>query len=178
MYIPVILGTAREGRQSEKAANYVLGEVKKNKDTETELIDVRDFLVKRTDNTRKLPEAKKLSSKISKADGIIIVSPEYNHGYPGELKLMLDLIYEDFHKKPVAFCGVSIGGLGGARAVEQLRLVSIEFRMVPIREAGYFSNIMSLFDEKGQITDQSYSKRISTMLDELLWHARALKKAR
>ncbi|MCX6706643.1 MAG: NAD(P)H-dependent oxidoreductase [Candidatus Woesearchaeota archaeon] len=177
MYIPIILGTAREGRQSEKAANYVLGEVRKNKDIETELIDVRDFLTKRTDNTRRLPEAKKLSSKISKADGIIIVSPEYNHGYPGELKIMLDLIYEDFHKKPVAFCGVSAGGLGGARMIEQLRQVVIELHMVPIREAVYFSNIKSLFDEKGQITDQSYSKRMGVMLDELLWYAKALKKA-
>jgi len=177
MYIPIILGTARKDRQSEKAAQFVLQEASKA-GIETEIIDVQDFLICATDNTQKNALAKKLSEKISKADGLIIVSPEYNHGYPGELKLMLDMLYAQYAKKPVGFCGVSAGGLGGARAVEQLRLVSIEFHMVPIREAIYFSNIQNLFDEKGNIKDNSYYARIKTFLEELLWYAKALKNAR
>lgn len=174
MYIPIILGTAREGRQSEKVAKFVHQETIKF-GLETEVIDVRDYGIGATDNTENTTQAKKLSEKISKADGFIIVSPEYNHGYPGELKMTLDMLYAEYAKKPVAFCGVSVGSLGGARAVEQLRLVSIEFHMVPIREAVYFSNVMKLFDDNGEIKDLSYKERIKNMLDELSGYARSLK---
>lgn len=177
LYIPIILGTAREGRNSEKAAQFIFSEVKKN-EIETEIIDVRDYILKSTDNTGESAQAKKLAEKISRADGLIIVSPEYNHGYPGELKMTLDMLYKEYARKPVAICGVSIGGLGGARMVEQLRLVAIELHMVPIREAVYFSNVSQIFDEGGKIKDLSYTQRVNTMLKELAWYAEALKTAR
>lgn len=178
LYIPIILGTARQGRQSEKVARFVLGEVQKITEVETELIDVRDFIISVTNNIEENAIVKKFSEKIRLADGFIIVSPEYNHGYPGELKLMLDMLYDQYAKKPLAICGVSSGGLGGARMVEQLRLVAIEFHMVPIREAVYFSSVKKLFDEKGFIQDQSYELKVKKMTDELLWYATALKEAR
>lgn len=178
MYIPIILGTAREGRQSEKAAKFMLDEVKKA-GIQTELIDVRDYRIPATDNTQKSPAAKKLAEKISRADGYIIVSPEYNHGYPGELKMMLDMLYRQYFNKPVGICGVSAGPLGGTRAVEQLRLVAIELHMVPIREAVYFPNVYDLFDETGEIKDaEAYKKRAAVFLEELAWYAKALKQAR
>lgn len=177
MYVPVILGTAREGRQSEKAAKYMLQEAKKA-GLESELIDVRDYRITASDNTQTLPEAKKLAEKVNAADALIIVSPEYNHGYPGELKMMLDLLYSQYAKKPVGFCGVSRGGLGGARAVEQLRQVAAELHMVSVREAVYFSGINDLFDVNGEIKDKSYYARSRAFLDELIWYAEALKKAR
>jgi chromate reductase len=177
MYIPVILGTAREGRFSEKAAKFMLQEALKA-GLESELIDVRDYRIAATDNTQELPEAKNLAGTIDKADALIIVSPEYNHGYPGELKMMLDLLYQQYAKKPVGLCGVSMGGLGGARCVEQLRLVAVEFHMVPIREAIYFSGVRQLFDEKGVIKDSAYHARAKTFLDELVWYAQALKNAK
>src|SRR3989344_7966247 len=113
MYIPIILGTARKGRRSEKAANFVLQEFQKQEGVETELIDVRDYRIAATDNTGDLPEAKKFSEKAARADGFIIVSPEYDHGYPGELKMMLDMLYDEYNRKPVAICGVSMGQSGG-----------------------------------------------------------------
>ena len=177
MYVPVILGTAREGRRSEKVANFMLQEAKKA-GLESELIDVRDYRTKATDNTQALPEAKKLAGKIEKADALIIVSPEYNHGYPGELKMMLDLLYQQYARKPVGFCGVSAGVLGGARAVEQLRLVAAELHMVSIREAMYFPSIGDFFDDGGNPKDQSCYTRTKAFLDELIWYAEALKKAR
>ena len=170
MYIPIILGTARQGRQSEKVANFMLAETAKA-GLQSEIIDVRDYRIEATDSTGESPQAKKLAEKITKADGLIIVSPEYNHGYPGELKMMLDMLYKEYFSKPVGFCGVSIGILGGSRAVEQLRLVSIEFHMLPIREALYFSTVQNLFDEKGNIKDESYSKRVETFLNELIKYA-------
>jgi NAD(P)H-dependent FMN reductase len=178
LYIPIILGTAREGRESEKVAKFMLQEAIKFGLKNTEIIDVRDFRIKATDNTLRLPEAQKLSQKIKKADGLIIVTPEYNHGYPGELKMMLDMLYEDYAQKPVGFCGVSASLLGGARAVEQLRLVCIELHMVPIREAVYFPTIQKLFDENGAIKDESFHGRVGKFLDELVWYAKALKPAR
>ncbi len=177
MYIPIILGTARLGRQSEKAAKFVLGETRKAK-IESEIIDVRDYRMEATDNSQESAKAKKLAEKIIKADGLIIVSPEYNHGYPGELKMMLDLLYQQYFYKPVGICGVSSGGLGGARMVEQLRQVLIEFHMAPIREAIYFSIIQECFNEDGSIKDKTFHDRIKKFLDELTWYANTLKKAR
>lgn len=175
MYIPIILGTAREGRRAEKAAKFVLQEVA-NAGIETELIDVRDFPISATGE--QAPALQELGEKFKRADGYIIVTPEYNHGYPGELKQLLDSFYNEYARKPIGFCGVSGGILGGARAIEQLRLVAIELHMVPIREAVYFGNITNLFDEQGNIQDPSYAKRVQTLLGELLWYAKALKPAR
>ncbi len=174
MYIPIILGTARQGRQSEKVANFMLQEVSKAA-IESEILDVRDYRVEATSRTKESLEADRLAEKINKADAIIIVSPEYNHGYPGELKMMLDLLYEEYSAKPVGFCGVSAGVLGGSRAVEQLRLVSIELHMVPIREAMYFSTVQNLFDDKGEIKDDAYHNRVTTFLNELVWYSDKLK---
>ncbi len=173
MRIPIILGTAREGRRSELVADFMLKEVIK-RGVESEIIDVRDFRVKATDNTGKSPQAKKLAQKIVPSDGLIIVSPEYNHGYPGELKMTLDLLYGEYAQKPVGFCGVSIGILGGARAVEQLRLLAIEFHMHPIREALYFSGVNNLFNKKGEMEDKSYQERIDSFLNELTKYAKLL----
>lgn len=176
--IPVILGTGREGRQSEKVALFMLDSVGARKDIRTELIDVRDYRTHFTDNSETSEQARVFSEKISAADGFIIVAPEYNHGYPGELKMMLDMLYTQYARKPVGICGVSAGRLGGVRVVEQLRLVSIEFQMVPIREALYFSMVQNLFDETGKIKDESYINRVNKFLDELVWYAKALKTAR
>jgi len=178
LYIPIILGTGREGRQSEKVARFMLQEIEARKEIKTELLDVRDYQFSFTDNSETSEKAKNLGKIIDAADGFIIVAPEYNHGYPGELKMMLDMLYEQYARKPVGICGVSTGGLGGARMVEQLRLVSIEFHMVPIREALYFSSVQNLFNEDGSIKDDSYHKRAKKFLDELIWYADALKIAR
>ena len=180
MNIPIILGTAREGRQSEKAANYMLQQAKEaNIDSEiinTEFLDVRDYRIAATGE--QTPAVKAFSEKITQADGLIIVSPEYNHGYPGELKMMIDMLYKEYNRKPIGICGVSAGALGGARVVEKLRLVAIELQMVPIREAIYFPKIQELFDENGNIKDESYGERVKAFLDELVWYAKALKTAR
>jgi NAD(P)H-dependent FMN reductase len=177
MYVPIILGTARRGRQSEKVARFVLEETVNN-GMESDIIDVKDFRIDATDNSEESLQAKRLSEKIARADGFIIVTPEYNHSYPGELKMMLDMLYEQYAKKPVGICGVSSGPMGGSRAVEQLRLVCIEFHMLPIRESLYFPMVEDLFDANDKIKDRSFSKRAKKFLEELAWHAKALKNSR
>ena len=179
MFIPILLGTAREGRRSENAAKFVLKEAAKDGRFETQLIDVRDFLVAaKTESAMSREKSKEWSEIMTRADGLIIVSPEYNHGYPGELKMMLDELYDEYNRKPVAICGCG-AGLGGGRMVEQLRLVAIELKMVPVNSAVYFSNIKTLFDENGNINDPAaYSERLKKLFDELMWYTEALKTAR
>lgn len=177
LYIPVVLGTGREERRSENVAKFVHEQVKKL--ISTELIDVRDYATEHTiPSWEKSMQSEKWRNIMVKADGLIIVAPEYNHGYPGELKILLDKLYDEYNRKPVAICGVATGGLGGARMVEMLRISLIELKMVPIRNAVYFSSVKELFDEDGNIKDESYKERVSGMLEELTWYAKALKTAR
>jgi NAD(P)H-dependent FMN reductase len=178
MYIPVILGTAREGRKSENVAKYVVEEVKAA-GIDTELLDVRDYRLPATNKNVDTPQAKKLSAIISKADGLIVVTPEYNHGYPGELKMMIDMLRDEYAKKPVGLCGVSAGPLGGARVVDLIKPVFVELHMTNIREALYFPLVDSLFDDKGVLKDKkAYAPRVKAFLEELVWYAQALNKAR
>jgi NAD(P)H-dependent FMN reductase len=167
MYVPIILGTGREGRQSEKVARFILSEAK-SAGFESEILDVRDYRQMATDKTVTTPLAKAYSEKIRKASGIIIVAPEYNHGYPGELKMMLDLLYQEYFGKPLGVCGVSSGPLGGARVVEQLRLVAVELRMQNMREALYFSSVQDQFDDSGAIKDkEAWGRRTKKFFEEL-----------
>ena len=177
MYIPVILGTARQGRQSEKAALFMLQKVQEA-DLESEIIDVRDYRQEATDNTEKSPPAQKLAEKARRADGFIIVSPEYNHGYPGELKMLLDMLFSQYAHKPVGICGVSSGAWGGTRMVEQLRQICLAFHMVPTCEAVYFPKVQELFDKEGSLLGRSQHGQAKRLLEELILYARALKAGR
>ncbi len=177
MYIPVILGTARQGRQSEKAAQFMLQKAQEA-GLESEIIDVRDYRLLATDKTEKGPQALHLAEKAGRADGFIIVSPEYNHGYPGELKMLLDMLSSQYVHKPVGICAVSSGALGGVRMVEQLRQVCLAFHMVPTGEAVHFSKVQELFDEAGLLKGMSQHGQAKRLLEELIWYARALKSAR
>jgi len=180
LYIPIILGTGREGRQSEKVANYMLEVCNADDRFETELIDVRDYPSPFTSRVKQENyDSKGLAEKFERADGLIIVSPEYNHGYPGELKIFLDHFYPEFERKPAGICAVSAGGIGGARMMEVLRISLTAFKMVNINSALYFPGVTELFDESGGIKDpDGYAPRVDGFFEELLWYAKALKPAR
>lgn len=172
--IPVLLGTARDGASSDLVAAYV-HKLLVLRGVQSDLVDPADYHEKKTFEKE---HVKPWADIMQRADGLIIVSPEYNHGYPGPLKEMLDTLFEEFARKPVAICGVSSGGLGGVRVAEQLKLVVNELRMCAIREAVFFSNVRELFNEDGSIKDPSYDDRCTKMFDELFWYANALKVAR
>ncbi len=163
-FIPIILGTGREGSNSRKVAEFVLEEAK-SFGFEVVFIDPREYLDKPFTGGMSEEKRNKLSAIFNQAHGFIIVSPEYNHSYPGELKLLLDEFYEEYKYKPVGICGVSIGNLGGARMVEQLRLVLIEFSMIPLRNAVYFSNVENFNNEK-----ENYKKLLQNLFDELKFY--------
>lgn len=172
--IPVLLGTARDTASSDLVARYV-NHLLLNRGVESELVDPADYHEKKTFEQEHI---KPWADIMNAGDGLVIVTPEYNHGYPGPLKEMLDALYDEFARKPVAVCGVSAGGLGGARVVEQVKLVTIELHMCPIRESVYFSNVRQLFNEDGTIKDASYDEKCAKMFDELFWFANALKNFR
>jgi len=119
VFIPVILGTARQGRLSEPAANFVFGEVSKRGDIETELIDIRKIPVA-IDNAGEALKDSRFSAMVSRADGLILVVPEYNHSFPGLLKHVLDTNLKEYIHKAVGVCGVSAGPFGGARMIQSL----------------------------------------------------------
>ena len=131
LFIPIVLGTARQGRQSENVARFVFEQTSRRADVETELIDVRRLPMKLDDAGEQMKDPK-FSATIERSDGLIIVAPEYNHGYPGLLKHALDMTLKEYIHKAVGICGVSAGPFGGARLIENLLPVMRELGLVTI----------------------------------------------
>ena len=177
LFIPIILGTARQGRQSENVARFVFEQTKKRADVETELIDVRK-LPMRLDDAGEQMKDPNFSATIQRCDGLIIVTPEYNHGYPGLLKHALDMNLKEYIHKAVGICGVSAGPFGGARVIEGLLPVMRELGLVTIFEDVNFGNVEALFDEQGNMVDNNYVRRVRKFLDELIWMTRVLRQGR
>jgi NAD(P)H-dependent FMN reductase len=167
--ITTILGTGREGAMSQKVAEFVVEEAK-NYGFEVEFIKVKDWLDKPYTGGMSEEKRNKASEILKNSQGFLIISPEYNHSFPGELKLFLDEFYEEFNHKPVGICGVSSGKLGGARMVESLRLVLIELKMIPLRNAVYFSNVRNFEYEK-----DSYKEFLKNLFDELKFYMEKLR---
>ena len=177
LFIPVILGTARKGRASENVAKFVFGEVQKRDGVETELIDIRELDLP-VDDAGEAIKLASFSVATERADGIVLVTPEYNHGYPGLLKHALDSNLKEYIHKAVGICGVSAGGFGGTRVIENLLPVLRELGLVTIFWDGNFSGAQKLFDPEGKILDAAYEKRIDKFLGELIWMSKVLRYGR
>jgi NAD(P)H-dependent FMN reductase len=177
LFIPLILGTARQGRESERAARLLFEQAKNRAGVETEFIDVRT-LPMRLDDAGEQMKDPKFASTIERCDGLIIVTPEYNHGYPGLLKHALDMCLKEYIHKAVGICGVSAGSFGGARVIESLLPVMRELGLVTIFEDVNFGKIGTLFDERGNLLDENYIRRVDKFLDELIWMAHVLRHGR
>jgi NAD(P)H-dependent FMN reductase len=178
LFIPVILGTSRKGRASENVAKFVFGEVQKREGVETELIDIRELAFPIDDAGEQIKDPK-FSATIERADGLVIVTPEYNHGYPGLLKHVLDSNLQEYIHKAVGVCGVSAGGFGGVRVIENLLPVLRELGLVTIFWDGNFSGAQKLFDEDGNILDRAtHEKHIDKFLGELVWMSKTLRHGR
>lgn len=181
--IPVILGTGRTDRRSAGVAQFVHDQLAARDGVETQLVDVKAHAPQLTTPPwgaggadAEPTEWKRIAEQ---AHGFVIVTPEYNHGYPGELKLLLDALYDEYKHKPVGVCGVSSGHLGGARVVDHIKPVLIEFSMVPTRNAGYFASVKELFTDAGELKDpETHAERLEKMFAEIEWYGRALAAAR
>ncbi|HWS55281.1 MAG TPA: NAD(P)H-dependent oxidoreductase [Pyrinomonadaceae bacterium] len=177
LFIPVILGTPRRGRMSEHAARFVFGEVGRRAGVETELIDVRELNLPTGDAGEAIKDAN-FSAAVARADALVLVAPEYNHGYPGLLKHALDTNLKEYVHKAVGVCGVSAGPFGGTRVVENLLPVMRELGLVTIFWDVNFSSVGKVFDESGRLLEAAYVRRLDKFLKELIWMARVLRHGR
>ena len=178
VFLPVILGTSRQGRLSEHAARFVFEQVSKRPDMETELIDIRNILLPIDDAGEAIKDPY-FSATVARADGLILVVPEYNHSFPGLLKHVLDTNLKEYIHKAVGVCGVSAGPFGGARMIQSLLPVLRELGLVSIFSDVNFGVAGKLFDPaKGKITDPAFVGRVDEFVNELVWMARALRFAR
>ena len=177
LFIPVILGTPRKGRSSENVAHFVLEQARKRPDIETDLVDIGTMNL-RIDDAGEAVKDDAFSAMALRADALILVVPEYNHGYPGLLKHVLDSNLKEYIHKAVGICGVSAGGFGGSRVIQNLLPVMRELGLVTIFWDGNFSNAQNLFDTNGAINDGSYARRMEKFLAELVWMAKVLRHGR
>jgi NAD(P)H-dependent FMN reductase len=182
-HILVIAGSTRQGRNGDKVLRWLMSRLDARSDATFALADLRDLALPFFDGPAGpaygviAPGALGWAERVASADGFIVVTPEYNHGYPAPLKNAIDHLYHEWGHKPAAI--VSYGGLGGGyRAAEQLRQVLVELKMVPVREQVGIPAIWAAFDEAGEPRDPALAGALDATLAELLWWAAALSPAR
>lgn len=183
--IKIILGSTRPNRFGIQPAEWIMNEAKKVESFDVELIDLKDYPLpffeeemgpSRIETPFTNPIVAKFTDKIADGDGFIIISPEYNHAPSAVLKNALDYVYKEWNRKPAAF--VSYGTVGGARAIEQLRMIAIELQMAPINRSVHLTNHWANLDENGKLKTESYQHQVDLMLSDLEWWAHALKNTR
>jgi NAD(P)H-dependent FMN reductase len=187
--ISVIVGSTRQGRFSEKPAQWIFQRLKNRGGVDARLLDLRDFPMPFFDQP--LPPAmpgrpayenevvKKWTAEIARSDGFIIVTPEYNYGPSAVLKNALDWVYPEWNHKAVAF--VSYGSAMGARGIQQLRLTAIELQLAPVRSSVHIPVATLWAHFQGGDVDAGLAEleaSAKTMIDDLLWWTETLKTAR
>ncbi|HEX3738000.1 MAG TPA: NAD(P)H-dependent oxidoreductase [Solirubrobacterales bacterium] len=186
--IQLILGSTRQGRFGEKVAGWMIDRLRRRDDMEVELVDLRDYPMPFYEQERPPAyghrdypdEVVPWAEKVAAADGYFVITPEYNHGYPAVLKNALDQVFPEFNRKPVAFAGY--GNSGGARAIEQLRLVTVELEMAPLRHAIHILPALMVPAMQADRFDVELFASLDGKLDlaaaDLAWWATALAAAR
>jgi NAD(P)H-dependent FMN reductase len=185
-HIGIILGSTREARFGDKPANWIHGIASQRTDLTIELVDLRDYpmpFFNEPASPAWAPVANEIAqrwaAKIATLDGLIVVSPEYNHGYSAVLKNALDYVFAEFARKPIGFVGY--GGVGAARAIEQLRLVAIELQMVPVRNAVHIGMVefLGIWQQGKSFEDFPHlAQAAGALLDDIVWWTHALKAGR
>jgi NAD(P)H-dependent FMN reductase len=177
LFIPVILGTVRQGRMSLPVAQLMASELSRRPGLETELIDVAHMPLP-VDDAGEATKDAAFATRMTRADALVVVSPEYNHGYSGLLKHVLDSCLKEYVHKAVGIVGVSSGPFGGARGIQDLLPVMRELGLVTIFWDVNFGNVQSVFDTSGRLAAQGFLQRIDKFLVELVWMARTLRHGR
>jgi NAD(P)H-dependent FMN reductase len=186
MRVGLITGTTREGRFSQRVATWVIEHLRAREDFEAELVDLRDHPLPffdapppaRTPREYPRDDIARLGRIIDRSDGFIILTAEYNHGYPAVLKNAMDWTFVEWRRKPVTFVGW--GNVGGARAIEQLRQVAVEFEMAPLRHAVHIlPEVLIRAREAIDPADTSafapLEPRLQLLLDDLAWWTATLR---
>ncbi len=184
--LAIITGSTRKGRMGEAVARWFASLAAERPELEVVPVDLRDLPLPFYDEPRSakaaekvyaLPEQRRWVELVGGCDAFVVVTPEYNHGYPAALKNALDHVYAGWNGKPVGF--VSYGGSsGGVRAVEQLRLVAIELQLAPLRDEVNIPMIASALDPEGRPKETRHELRAAALLDQLVWWGEALREGR
>ena len=175
--IPVILGTTRKGRMSEHAARFMAAQIEKRNEVKTELIDISRLPMPIDDAGEGIKDPV-FSEKMTMADALVIVTPEYNHSFPGLLKHVLDSCLKEYIHKAAGIVGVSAGPFGGVRAIQDFLPVIRELGLVNIFWDVNFGNVAKVFDESGNLLDQAFVGRADKFLNELIWMSQTLRHGR
>jgi NAD(P)H-dependent FMN reductase len=175
--IPVLLGTTRKGRMSVYAARFMLQQIERRGDSVTELIDISAMPMP-TDDAGEEIKDKAFSDKMARADGLVIVTPEYNHSFPGLLKHVLDSCLKEYIHKAAGIVGVSAGPFGGVRVIQDFLPVIRELGLVNIFWDVNCGSVANVFDASGKLLDDAFIKRADKFLDELVWMAKTLRYGR
>jgi NAD(P)H-dependent FMN reductase len=175
--IPVILGTPRRGRQSVHPARFVLGRLALRDGVETELIDVAAMRLPVDDAGEQIKDPA-FAARMARADGLVLVTPEYNHSFPGLMKHLLDSCLEEYIHKAAGIVGVSAGPWGGTRVVQSMLPVLRELGLVCTYTDVQFANVEDAFDASGELREQAFVRRVDVFLDELIWMSRTLRHGR
>jgi NAD(P)H-dependent FMN reductase len=174
LQIAVLAGTTRVQRESIHAARFIAEVGRGLEGVEITFVDPIDFNFPGDGND---PEGKdaRYTAITEKADAFFIVTPEYNHSFPGSLKRMLDSELSNYIHKPVAFAGTSNGGWGGIRAIEALNQTVRELGLASTFADVQFPKVQELFNDKGELQDAKYQKRVERAFGELIWMAKTFR---
>lgn len=187
----IIVGSTRPGRAADAVVPWIVKSAQAHEAFEIEVADLRDWKLPHfaehlgtigdlSDPTYSDPVVKAWNNKVKESDAFIVVTPEYNHSVPGELKNAIDTVWLSFafRNKPVAFVGYSSGISGAMRAIEHLAHIFIEAEAAPLRNTVVLPHVRSTFDEAGEPTDPFPVAALGVMLDDLAWWSAALEKGR
>ena len=180
--IPVLLGSVRRKRQSPKVARWITEALQADIRISSELLDLEELALPMMEERHRMrddspPGALKLSETLAEADGLVIVTPEYNNGYPGVLKNALDYLLPELKRKPVGVITVSAGGFGGISCLAQLRLVLLAMGAAPIPASLPVSRVGQSFSDEGP-TDADFDDRATRFIDQLVWWTEAVRRQR
>ncbi len=177
MHIPVLLGTVRQGANSRHVANWLVSWLEQQDGITTELLDPQTMQLPNDDEGQDLiKHNQSYRDAIVGADGLVVVVPEYNHGYPGSLKRVLELLLAEYIHKPVCLCGVSAGGFGGTRVIENLLPVLRELGLITTFTDINVSLVEKKFDpNSGELLDEQMTAKAEKAVTELRWMAETLK---
>jgi NAD(P)H-dependent FMN reductase len=185
--IAIIVSTTREGRFADKPAQWIFNLARAHGAANFEVVDLRDYPMPLFNESAspaagvvpKNPAAQRWGDKVAGFDGYIFVTAEYNRSVPGVLKNAIDYLYPQLNRKPVAF--VAYGSVGGARAVEHLRLILIEMQAAPLRNAVHIglAEFLGMLQQGKTFADYPYLEQSAkVLLDDLQWWTSTLKAGR
>ena len=182
MHISIISSSVREGRASHRVALFFKNYIEANQQATVELLDLKTYNFPLFDERLKfqkdpLPAAMSFAEKIKTADGVIIVTPEYNGGYPASIKNAIDLLIDEWKRKPVAISTVSAGVFGGSQVITSLLFSLWKIGAIVVPATFPVPDISKSFDENGSPTDrESAEKRAGKFIGELVWFIEAKKR--